>query len=83
MIVVADASPLKHKRSASCRAAKISPRVVSASALHHPVRGSVSSVARRAPTQRSLRRSVCSVLKLEMHRGHRESRFGCGHQAEL
>jgi len=30
----------------------------------------VSSVARRASTQSSLRRSVCSVLKLERHRGH-------------
>src|SRR5262249_1146785 len=32
----------------------------------------------RAPTQRPLRRSVCSVLRLEKHSGHRESRFGCG-----
>ena len=29
--------------------------------------GSASSVARRAPTQRTLRRSVYSVLKLERH----------------
>ena len=41
---------------------------------------SVSSVVGRASTQRSLRGSVCSVLKLEMHGGRREPRFGCGHQ---
>jgi hypothetical protein len=39
---------------------------------------SVPSVAGKAATQRSLRRSVCSVLKFEGHRGRRESCFGRG-----
>src|SRR5208337_1032755 len=71
---------LQPEQSASPRAGRISPRVVSAFALRsvsRRMRGSVSSVARRIPTQRSLRASVCSVLKLERHGGHRESRFGC------
>jgi hypothetical protein len=54
-----------------CRAAKIFPAV----------RGvSVSSMLRRASTRRSLRGSVCSVLKLERHGGRREPRLGWGHQ---
>jgi len=46
----------------------------------YPGRGtvSVSSVARKDPTRRSLRCSVCSVLRLEKRRGRRESRFACG-----
>jgi len=39
---------------------------------------SVPSVPGRAATQRSLRRSVCSVLKFEGHRGRRECCFGRG-----
>jgi hypothetical protein len=39
------------------------------------LRRAVFSVARKDPTQRSLRGSVCSVLKLEKHRGHGECRF--------
>jgi hypothetical protein len=54
---------------ASSRAAEIPLRVTSAS---------VSSVARRASTHRPPRRSVYSVLRLERHGGHGESRFGCG-----
>ena len=60
---------LYHWFSSSCRATEISPRVRS---------GSVRSVVRRASTRRSLRSSVLSVLRLERHRGRRESRFGCG-----
>ena len=60
---------LSHCQSASSRAAEIPSRVVSTS---------VSSVSRRGSTRRSLRCSVCSVLKLERHGGHGESCFGCG-----
>ena len=77
MVVEAGAngkSTLYYKSQISFRAAEISPRVSIAS---------VSSVPRRASTQRSLRCSVCSVLRLERHGGHRESRFGCGQQAAL
>jgi hypothetical protein len=46
----------------------------------YPGRGTVSvtSVARKDPTRRSRRCSVCSVLRLEKRRGHRGSRFACG-----
>ncbi len=37
---------------------------------------SATSVLRTDSTQRSLRCSVCSVLWIERHGGHRESRFG-------
>jgi hypothetical protein len=42
------------------------------------ISASVFSVVRRASTQRSLRCSACSVLKLERHRGRREPHSGCG-----
>ena len=60
---------LSHWQSGSSRAAKVFSHLVSAS---------VSSVSRKDSTRRSLRRSVCSVLKLERHGGHGESCFGCG-----
>ena len=67
----------------SCRRTKISSRTNNASALHHLVRGSVSSVTRKSLTQRSLRSSVVSVLRLRRVGGHGEARFGCGHRAAL
>jgi len=43
----------------------------------------VFSVARRALTQRSLRTSVLSVLRIWRHGEHEECRFGCSHRATL
>ena len=40
----------------------------------------VCSLVGRASPRRSLGPSVCSVLKLESHRGRGESCFGCGQQ---
>ena len=58
----------------SCRHAEIASRADSAS---------VSSVGRRALTQRSLRFSVPSVLRFWRQGGHGESRFGGAHRAAL
>ena len=63
---------LQHKLPTSSPAAKISP----------PVRCvSVPSFVRKDSTQRSRRCSVRSVLMLDRHGEHRESRFGCGFAA--
>src|SRR5208337_1199327 len=67
----------------SSRHAEIASRAASASALHRSVRGSVSSVGRRALTQRSLRFSVPSVLRFWRQGGHGVSRFGGAHRAAL
>ena len=60
--------------SRRCRTARNSPRVSCAS---------VSSVAGRTSTRRPRRRLVCSVLRLERHRGHGECRFGWGQRPRL
>jgi hypothetical protein len=52
----------------------------------HPFRpalGSVSSVTRKNSTQRPLRSSVVSVLRLRRVGEHGEARFGCGHRAGI
>ena len=64
--------PLWRKLPTSSLAAKIAP----------PVRCvSVPSLAAKDSTQRSQRFSVRSVLRLERHGEHRESRFGCAFAA--